>query len=76
MTQASTNTTFKNGAYATVTGVGGTAAQNLTQELTVEFVAADPSDLTTTFPRIWVNTTTALLKFTVDGTTIKTVTAT
>lgn len=78
MTQVSTNVTFKNGAFSTVTGVGGTAAQALTQELTVEYLAADPSDLATTSPRIWVNTTTGILKFTytASGTPIKTVTAT
>lgn len=78
MTQANTNVTFKNGAFSTVTGVGGSAAQQLTQELTVEFLAADPTDLATTSPRIWCNTTTGILKFTYNaaGTPIKTVTAT
>lgn len=78
MTQASTNVTFKNAGYAVTTGVGGSAADQLKQELTVEFLAADPSDLATTSPRIWVNTTTGILKFTytASGTPIKTVTAT
>lgn len=78
MTQVSTNATFKNGAFASVTGVGGSAAQALAQELSVEFLAADPSDLATTSPRIWVNTTTGILKFTYNaaGTPVKTVTAT
>lgn len=78
MTQASTNVTFKNAAFATVTGVGGTAAQQLTQELSVEYLATDPTDLATTSPRIWVNTTTGILKFTytASGTPVKSVTAT
>lgn len=78
MTQANTNVTFKAGAFANTSGVGGSAAQQLTQELTVEFLAADPSDLATTSPRIWVNTTTGVLKYTytADGDPVKTVTAT
>lgn len=75
MTQASTNVTFQNGKFATVTGVGQTPA---TVELTVEVLAADPTDLTTTSPRIWINSTTGLLKYTATtaGTPIKVVTAT
>ncbi len=72
MTQASTNVTFKPQGFANTTGVG-TAAY---REFTVEFFVGDPPDLTTNFPRIWVNISTGILKYTVNGTTIKTVTAT
>ncbi|MBB6731889.1 hypothetical protein [Cohnella zeiphila] len=72
MTQASTNSTFKNQALANATGVSSTAKQ----EITVEFLAADPADKATNFPRIWVNTTTGALKYTVDGSTVKTATVT
>ncbi len=74
MTQASTNVTFQSGKFANTSGLAAVAPE----QLTVEFLAADPADLTTTSPRIWVNTTTGILKFTYNaaGTPVKTVTAT
>lgn len=66
-----TNNTYRKSALANTGGVATAAGQTLT----VEFVAADPA-LTAGTPRIWVNTTTAVLKFTHDGATVKTVTAT
>lgn len=77
MTQASNP--FYNGKFATVTGIGGnTEAGLLTQELSVEYLAADPADLSIGAPRIWVNTATGTLKFTftTSGVPTKTVTAT
>lgn len=71
MTQASTNSTFFNTALANVSGVDTIAGETLT----VEFLTADPS-LTSGIARIWVNTTTGLMKFTADGVTTKTITAT
>lgn len=74
MPQTSTNTSFKPSAFPNTGGVSAVTAQTLA----VEYLAADPSDLATTSPRIWINTTTGLLKFTYtsSGTPIKTVTAT
>lgn len=72
MPQASTNSTYKNQALPNTGGVDATNGQTLA----VEFLTADPTDLATNFPRMWVNTTTGILKFTVDGTTVKSVTAT
>lgn len=46
-----------------------------TPVLAVEFLAADPT-LVAGVPRIWVNTTSGVLKFTHNGTTTRTVTAT
>lgn len=68
----SVNNTFKNSALANVGGVKATAAG---QTLTVEFLTADPS-LTAGVPRIWVNTTSGVMKFSHDGAVTKTVTAT
>jgi len=72
MTQASTNVTFKNQGFADTTGV-----EDINQTLTVEFRLADPTapELLANFPYIWVNTTTSLLKFSVDGVAIETVTS-
>lgn len=74
MPQASTNVTFHNGLYGNVQGL----AAALVRDNTIEFLAADPTDLATTSPRIWINTTTGLLKYTTttSGTPVKTVTAT
>lgn len=72
MTQASTNVTFKTQALPNTGGVDTPTGQTLS----VEFLTADPTDLTTNFPRFWVNITTGVAKFTVDGTTTKTITAT
>lgn len=71
MPQTNTNDTFKNTALANVGGVDAAAGQTLT----VEFLSADPT-LVAGEPRIWVNTTSGTLKFTHNGTTTKTVTAT
>lgn len=71
MTASSTNSTFKQGGFSDTTGV-----DTVIQQLTVELLAADPSDLSTNFPRIWVNTTTDLMKLTTNGTDVFTVTAT
>lgn len=71
MPQSSTNTTFFNTALANVSGVDAIAGETLT----VEFLTADPT-LVSGKAQIWVNTTTAVLKFTADGVTTKTVTAT
>lgn len=68
MTSSSTNSTFKQGAFANTTGI-----DTIIQQLTVELLADDPTDLTTTFPRAWYNYTTFTLKITVDGTTVKSV---
>lgn len=62
----------RGGELANTGGVATPAGQSLA----VEFLTADPTDLTTNFPRAWVNITTGVLKFTVNGTTVKTVTAT
>lgn len=74
MTQPSTNPSFHKGLYGNTTGT----AAPLVRQNTIEFLAADPTDLATTSPRAWVNTTTGLLKFTTNaaGTPVKTVTAT
>lgn len=71
MTQSSTNSTFKNSALPNVAGVDTAAGQTLA----VEFLAADPT-LVSGVPRVWVNTTTAVMKFTADGSVTKTITAT
>lgn len=67
----SVNNTFKPGTLANAAGIAAAAGQTLT----VEFLAADPTLVSGT-PRIWVNTTSGTLKFTHNGTTTKTVTAT
>ena len=72
MPQPSTNATFKSQALPNPKGVATPAGE----VLAVEFLSADPADLTTNFPRIWVNTTSGVLKFSANGTTTKTVTAT
>lgn len=72
MTQASTNVTFKTQALPNVAGVGAPNGQTLA----VEFLTTDPTDLTTNFPRVWVNITSGVMKFTVNGSVTKTVTAT
>ena len=75
MTQASTNSTFKNQGFADTTGI-----VTINQTLTVEFRAVDPDadELLANFPYVWVNTTTSLMKFSVDGVlaNIETVTST
>lgn len=71
MTQASTNTTFLNTAMGNVAGVDAIAGQTLT----IEFLAADPT-LVAGKAQVWVNTTTGIMKFTANGTTTKTITAT
>lgn len=45
-------------------------------QMAVELLTADPADLATHFPRVWINITTGVLKFCLNGTTVKTVTAT
>lgn len=65
------NKSFKNSALPNVAGVDSADGQTLA----VEFLAADPV-LVAGVPRIWVNTATGILKFTHNGTTTKTVTAT
>jgi len=74
MPQSSTNVTYKKSALPNTGGVDAVVEQTLA----IEFLAADPTDLATTSPRIWINTTTGVLKFTYtsSGTPIKTVTAT
>ena len=72
MPQTSTNTTFKTQALP---NTGGVKTPN-GETLAVEFLTADPTDLTTNFPRVWVNITSGTMKFTVNGTVTKTVTAT
>jgi hypothetical protein len=74
MPQASTNVTFKNNSLPNTGGVDSPNGQTVA----VEYLAADPTDLATTSPRIWVNTTTGILKFTYNtaGTPVKSVTAT
>lgn len=67
----STNNTYRPGTLGNAGGTKTAAGQTLT----VEFLSADPP-LTAGVPRIWVNTTTAILKFTADGAAVKTVTAT
>lgn len=73
MPGASTNDSFKNGALGNTTGV-----DTPIQQLTVEVLTADPGapELLATFPRVWINSTTAILKFCVDGTVVKSVTET
>jgi hypothetical protein len=71
MPQTDTSSTFKNNSLANVGGIDAAAGQTLT----VEFLTADPT-LTSGQPRIWVNTTTGVLKFSHDGTTTRVVTAT
>lgn len=51
------------------------STSGVNKEVTVEFLSADPT-LTAGEPRIWVNTTTGTLKFSHDGTTVRTVSAT
>jgi hypothetical protein len=67
----SVDNTFVPGGLANTGGVDATAGQTLT----VEFLTADPT-LTAGVPRIWVNTTSGTLKFSHNGSTTKTVTAT
>lgn len=71
MPQAETTSTFRNNNLANTKGVDVA----LGQTLTVEFLAADPTQAAGV-PRLWVNTTTGILKFSADGATVKTVTAT
>lgn len=71
MPQSDTSSTYKNSALANVAGVDAAAGQTLT----VEFLTADPT-LVSGVPRIWVNTTSGVLKFSHNGSTTKTVTAT
>lgn len=72
MTQTNTNVSFKAQALPNVGGIDTPTGQTLA----VEFLTADPTDLTTNFPRVWVNITTGIMKFTVNGTVTKTITAT
>lgn len=72
MPQSTTNATFKTHALPNTGGVDTPTGQTLA----VEFLTADPTDLTTNFPRCWVNITTGIMKFTVNGTVTKTITAT
>lgn len=74
MTQASTNVTFQPGKFANTSGILSVQPE----QLTVEFLTADPADLATTSPRIWVNTTSGTMKYTYNaaGTPVKTITAT
>lgn len=74
MPQASTNVTYKTTGLPNTGGVDAVIGQTLA----VEFLSADPTDLATTSPRVWVNTTTGIMKFTYtsSGTPIKTITAT
>lgn len=65
------DSTFKPSGYANTGGVDAAVGQTLT----IEFLAADPT-LVAGVPRIWINTTSGVLKFTADGAATKTVTAT
>lgn len=74
MTASSTNSTFKQGGFGNTTGV-----DTVIQQLTVEVMIGDPSDLTTNFPRVWIDNTTPtapVFKLSTNGTTVKTVTLT
>lgn len=74
MTQASTNATFRKQGFANTDGVDST-----TQQVTIEFMVGNPADLTTNFPRAWVDLTTPtapVFKISANGTTVKTVTLT
>lgn len=64
----STNSTFKASAFGSTSGV-----QTLFQQLSVEVLGTDPTNISTTYPRIWMNTTTKLIKYTTDGVLVKTV---
>lgn len=68
MPQPDTSSTFKNNSLGSVQGAPAS-------EVTVEFLAADPTLVAGEY-RIWVNTTSHTLKFTDDGATTYTVTST
>lgn len=72
MPQASTNVTFKTQGLPNTGGVRFPAGQTLA----VEMLTTDPTDIATNFPRVWVNLTTGTMKFTANGTVVKTITAT
>lgn len=74
MTAASTNSTFKQQSFANTTGV-----DTVIQQVAVEVIVGTPSDLTTNFPRVWIDNTTPtapVFKISTNGTTVKTVTLT
>lgn len=71
MPQSETTSTFKPSALANTDGVEAVAGQTLT----IEFLSADPT-LVSGVPRVWINTTTHLLKWTDDGVTTYTATST
>lgn len=74
MTASSTNSTFKQQSFANTTGV-----DTVIQQVAVEVIIGTPSDLTTNFPRVWIDNTTPtapLFKISTNGTTVKTVTLT
>lgn len=72
MAGPSTNSTFKHNGFANVNGV-----DNEFQQITIETFTVDPPapTLAATFPRVWINTTSGTMKFCVDGSTVKSVTA-
>lgn len=74
MTASSTNSTFKQQSFSNTTGV-----DTVIQQITVEVIVGNPSDLATNFPRIWIDNTTPtapVFKLSTNGTTTKTVTLT
>lgn len=74
MAGPSTNNTFKQQSLTNTTGV-----DTVIQQVAIEVVIGTPSDLTTNFPRVWIDNTTPtapLFKISTNGTTIKTVTLT
>lgn len=73
MAGPSTNSTFRQGSYANTTGV-----DTVIQQASIELLTADPGapELLATNPRVWINTTSGVMKFCVNGTTVKTITAT
>ena len=72
MTQPNTSATFKQTALANTTGV-----DNGVQQGTIAFMTADPTapQLLVLSPIVWLNTTTGLMKFCVNGTTVEVVTS-
>lgn len=70
----STNNTWKPHRQANTGGTNATSFNG--QQLTVELLTADPSDLATNYPRVWINLTSGTMKFCLNGSTVKTVTAT
>ncbi len=69
MTQASTNATWDAGAFFNSKG----SIRGRPDAVAVEFINGTPANLTTLGGCVWVDTSSSLLKYTSDGTTIKTV---